>query len=388
MNEWQIEVEKDRYNHAEAIDFLSKAFGPDYFSARYYKTRLFAVEPSFRPENLVSARVDGHRLAGLLRIVERELLIDGIPLKTGFITSVAVHPDQRGQGLGSAIVRYALDLLVARGFDLAGVHGRRAVDGFYPKFGFVHVGRYLDLEIISQVNPTEGIETIPIGPEDIPLITQYYQDTYSPLTGSIQRDKGVWRFLLAKVDNSGDTCRLLGLQRDESLIGYIATMGADLIEAAVGEEYISQLPGVLVQLGLKRMCIHPRHPLFIHCRRHYSTLLQERFALDGGYMAKLLSPRSVLEKLSKRLKDRAAMWAVPASKFCLSGYAVDLASGRVAASSAEADIGFDNEAYAVQMILGFQSLSRIKGVYLNRGGSLPERLFPGYDFHSAVLDEV
>ena len=71
--------------------------------------------------------VVGHVLCSRVR-VETDPSIRALTL-----APVAVHPDVQGQGIGSSLVRTALDTAAEAGFDLVFLHGDPA---FYSRFGF------------------------------------------------------------------------------------------------------------------------------------------------------------------------------------------------------------------------------------------------------------
>jgi predicted GNAT family N-acyltransferase len=79
---------------------------------------------------------DGDRPVGSAR-----LLIKG---DTGKIGRVCVLADQRGTGLGAALIRAALDVLRDRGVAQARLGSQTHAIGFYEKLGFVAGGPVYD----------------------------------------------------------------------------------------------------------------------------------------------------------------------------------------------------------------------------------------------------
>jgi aminoglycoside 2'-N-acetyltransferase I len=66
-------------------------------------------------------------------VVERELHIDGRPLRTGYVEAVAVAPDRQGTGLGS-LVMDDVTACIRDGFELGALGtGRHA---FYERLGW------------------------------------------------------------------------------------------------------------------------------------------------------------------------------------------------------------------------------------------------------------
>lgn len=66
-------------------------------------------------------------------VVERELRVDGWPLRTGYVEAVATAPGQQGRGYGTAVMREVSAYIAGR-FEL-GVLGT-GVNGFYERLGW------------------------------------------------------------------------------------------------------------------------------------------------------------------------------------------------------------------------------------------------------------
>ncbi|TJZ92698.1 GNAT family N-acetyltransferase [Paracoccus gahaiensis] len=79
---------------------------------------------------------EGDRAVGTARLLVKD--------RTGKIGRVCVLADHRGQGLGAALIRAALDVLRARGLDQARLGSQTHAIGFYEKLGFVAEGPVYD----------------------------------------------------------------------------------------------------------------------------------------------------------------------------------------------------------------------------------------------------
>jgi aminoglycoside 2'-N-acetyltransferase I len=76
--------------------------------------------------------VDG-TIASHAAVVERELHVDGRPLRTGYVEAVATLPERQGQGLGSRVMRDVNEYL-ATTFELGAL--ATSVQGFYERLGW------------------------------------------------------------------------------------------------------------------------------------------------------------------------------------------------------------------------------------------------------------
>jgi aminoglycoside 2'-N-acetyltransferase I len=66
-------------------------------------------------------------------VVERELHVGGVPLRTGYVEGVATRRDRRGRGLGTAVMLALGDEIRAR-FELGALD--TSLFGFYARLGW------------------------------------------------------------------------------------------------------------------------------------------------------------------------------------------------------------------------------------------------------------
>ena len=66
-------------------------------------------------------------------VVERQLYVGGLPLRTGYVEAVATSPDRQGVGLGSIVITDVTEY-VREGFELGGLGTGR--QSFYGRLGW------------------------------------------------------------------------------------------------------------------------------------------------------------------------------------------------------------------------------------------------------------
>jgi predicted GNAT family N-acyltransferase len=111
----------------------------DETALRHVRARVFVAEQGV-PEHL---EWDGKDPEAVHLIAETA---GGVAIGTarllpgGRLGRMAVLPDYRGQGVGSALLRDALVLARQRGLDALSLHAQLQVVAFYQRFGFETVG--------------------------------------------------------------------------------------------------------------------------------------------------------------------------------------------------------------------------------------------------------
>jgi predicted N-acetyltransferase YhbS len=91
----------------------------------------------YRRENALVAELDG-RIVGHLHVVFRRVYIGASQVDVCGIANVSTHPDFRGRGIASSLMRKALDLCRERGSSLASLLTGYGGEGYrvYRKIGF------------------------------------------------------------------------------------------------------------------------------------------------------------------------------------------------------------------------------------------------------------
>lgn len=388
MEKYKISIGQKELNREEIVDFLSRIFGPNYYDALLVQGAILDAEPSTSPRNFILARSAEGELIGVVRIVERNILLDGAVLATGCISSVGVKPEWRVQGVASRMMNIAIEAMTSRGMDISVLYSRRAVDGFYPRFGFYGIGRYFDLEIISTPHSDIYINTIPFMRENLEMCLELYNKIYSGLTGSVLRDLHIWEFLCMRVEKKIGGFKVFICLENQEIIGYLVMFENKLIEISIPSRIFPAIPGLLSKLNIQSISLHPRHPFYIYCRTRMNTIQKERSALDGGYMARILNSESLLKKLGPTLVSRAATIARSDKTVRLLNCEVDLESGKISKTSKPNDIIFEKMQTAVQFVLGVIPPQDIIGVSWTEKKPWIPYLFPELYLHTSAWDEV
>ena len=374
----------------EIVEFLAHIFGPNYREAHKTQTSILTNEPSKKPRNFILARSMSGELIGLVRIVERTILIEGVPIFYGGISSVGVHADWRGKGVASDLMEYAIPEMRKRKIPLSILYGRRAVDGFYTKYGYYGIGRYRTCELLSgntHIKHDRALIATSYSPRFASFLATEYQRTYRILSGSILRDRGIWRYLLTRAQASKTPVITILLDpSNKKPIGYCVIKEDTCIECVAPKQWFAMLLSYLYDRNIKKLALHPAHPFDRYVRRTVTTITHERLALDGGYMARVVDWQLFLKALAPALVSQAKSRGLSREKITLQGYTIDLTRCTVEKSHASDDIR-GSEHDSMQLMIGLHSLESLDLAINPKKPWIPH-LFNRGEFHTSAWDEI
>ncbi len=124
-----------------------------FFDTDYYDD-VWTTRPTYDRPSQQWVAIDGADVVGIL-----DVEIDGTHAT---IETVVVHPEARGRGIGTALLRRAIDELPAEVGSLdAWTREDAAANAWYRRSGFVEDHRYLHV-YLDHDDPTDGF-TVPTG---------------------------------------------------------------------------------------------------------------------------------------------------------------------------------------------------------------------------------
>ena len=115
----------------EMIELQCLVFRPDGHE-RYHQ--YIHGDPSYRLEQTRIVAVDG-RIAATLRIWDRSMRVSATPVRMAGIGGVCTHPDFRGRGYASQMLRDACDYMRAEGYLMSVLFSEIPM-AFYRRFGW------------------------------------------------------------------------------------------------------------------------------------------------------------------------------------------------------------------------------------------------------------
>ena len=174
----------EREKHCQCAD---QAFSrePSPASARNWY-QFVTTTPGYRPEQLRGAFRDGEQV-GSYMLEERTMHVGTARLLTGCIGAVVTYPDQRHQGVATALMHDALDYAQSHHYALLLLDG---IPKFYYRYGYDDVFDVIVQDIDRAAvlaQPPSELHFRPVTPEDAEHIFVFYNRHFGPLTGKIGR---------------------------------------------------------------------------------------------------------------------------------------------------------------------------------------------------------
>ena len=282
-----------------AYELAARVFGPDYFTSRAHKVRLRDVDPVRRPDEAVVVVRDGE-IVGFVRLVERAVWLGDATLAAGGVTSVCVHPDVQGLGYGRLVMEEAIALSRRRGDVLSIAFARRAVDGFYPRLGYLGLGCHPELTLAAVPSGLPAAEMAP--GFDTAASASYaaaYRASYRALPFAFARDDGWWGCFSRRLEGRLAADGFVNVIAGGRPVGYFVTDGGRIVEAAALRDREGDVLGAIVRHAGGRpvvLALTPAH-WAMRAGRTVNHTVKIRYAWDGGHVVRPLAAAPLCDAL-------------------------------------------------------------------------------------------
>lgn len=140
----------------------------------------------------------GPRVAGCYAVIPMGLWFGGRAVGTGGVSAVAVAPEDRASGVGSRMMRHALDEMRAAGHPLAALYP--ATYPIYRRAGFETAGTRLSYRLDLRELDLRGREPLTVeryGPEHEAAVQACYDCRARRTAGNVVRTPFMWSRVLA-----------------------------------------------------------------------------------------------------------------------------------------------------------------------------------------------
>lgn len=234
----------------------------------------------------------GGSILGTLQVVGKELKVFNSVVPVDGITNVCVDPRHQGKGLGAELMYFANRILDERSKAASILVARRAVDGFYARFGFLGTGCFTEMVIPSEeynAAKNTGNITFRTGPahKKAGEYKKLYDKTYNTIPFSFHRDREWWENMEMWYKFKVRHREFVNVIRGEKILGYFICQNGRIIEAACSDAgaFCNALLLFAKRKNMPELVITcaPGHS----CNRYLQKInhtLKMRRAWDGGHM--------------------------------------------------------------------------------------------------------
>lgn len=258
--------------------------------------------------------VDGGRVVAHVRIFARRMLVRGVPVAAGGIGSVASHPDARGGGLPTALLRDAIDVMRSDNVPVSFLF--TGIPQFYERVGYRTVREpsfVADAGEVASIAHDGGYALRAIDGDDTPALLTLYRRATAGTTGAIVRTARTWRDAQAWL--AEDAAAPLVAEWNGRTVAYMRARDRDygyhLLEAEHAPGHAAAIAPLLaaagrraVALGRSVVTVAPAgHALAVALRSLPST--RETDDVRYPMMMRIISLRALIDALLPHLASRA-----------------------------------------------------------------------------------
>ena len=282
---------------------------------------LLNLDPSVDPEGSRIAVLDG-TVVGHALLAPRRFFISGTTVPGGIVAMVVVAPDQRGKGVGRALVEDIEGLAARMGLTFLQVAGDL---GYYRRLGYVDAYQGARSRMPTRPGSPGKGALRPIRQADPDRLAEISQAR--PPTGSVHPTPERWRWFMATGHPFGLIQRnetMLGTQvrHDVSRVLELSGEAVGYVLAAAGEESLAVYEAAVLNLGESGVLLGRLHDLAASLGCRWLDLVvprdcclveaasrsggQVEVGVDSGLLTKVLAPASLLKDLTPVLTRRLA----------------------------------------------------------------------------------
>lgn len=301
----EVRAVKNQDEAEIAFAIANRSFGAEGVNIQenQNKKAIWFSEPSYSLNNIIVAMFS-ERIIGVVRIVPKIVCRNEIQYSVAGFTSICIDKPFRDKGISVSLMEGAIAITQERGFDLAMLVARKAVDHYYVQFGFHGISSYekVAMEAISVSEEEMNFE--PAGDGLIPFYSSCYDENYSECFGAFLRSHAQWKFILHLIFQRKDMEALTILFKGE-VIGYCFIQDKKICEIAALPKF--SLITILFNLKLLDkikaaddwLDIPSNHLLVRNCRGR-DIRIQRRECSYGGHMARVLQYKKLAIDYAKR----------------------------------------------------------------------------------------
>lgn len=309
----RVRTANNMWEVRKAYDLSARIFGSDYRESLKRKKHTLKIDSVKVPQDVIVA-LDKSKIIGMLRIVERRNYFLGHVLRSAGITNVCVLPSYQGKGIGKELVNASIEIIRGNNYPLSIVVARRAVDGFYAKYGYVGTGIFSELIIRSEdfVIPAFKKKIAFMREFSHKYLGQYaemYMKTYRNVPLAFLRPREWWNNIREKAKYRVKESEFVNVLEDGKVVGYFIYKLGKIPEASCFPERNAQFCNAILKYASKAnsseivIALSPQHSCVKYYSNNLSHTLSIRRVFAGGHMIRIINGNKI-KKLLLRFIDK------------------------------------------------------------------------------------
>jgi len=263
------------------------------------------------PDDVIIA-VDNEKVIGTATVFKKELSLFGKKVPASGITYVCIQREYQGAGLGKSLMDYVVSDLKKRSEIISLLFARRAVDGFYNKFGYLGTGYFTELTLDTDSCKNDinikGIKTVPVAKSsEWRLYMAMYEQTYGDVPFSFVRGESFWKNIDMWLKYRVKPDEFVNVYHNGRLIGYFINKDKRIIEAVCLRRHMSIFNDSMLNLAKKEtelvMTFSCYHPCSQYLQK-FNHILKFRRAWNGGHMMRIINKKKFYDLIEDYIRTR------------------------------------------------------------------------------------
>jgi predicted acetyltransferase len=174
--------------------------------------------PRYDDTRIVVARVGG-AVAGACAVIDMGQWFGGRSVPLAGVNAVGVFPQHRGHGVASAMMRWIVEDVRARGLPLSGLYP--ATQPVYRRVGYEQAGTWTEYAIPMELlsGGDRELEVTPTGMDELELLRPVYEASCRREPGKLDRNRWAWQRILDPIHGPSYAYKV---GQGDSVQGYVS----------------------------------------------------------------------------------------------------------------------------------------------------------------------
>ena len=298
---FSVTLATSREEHLNASFLVKEVFGENF----HFPIDACVTSDDNLANNFFSHKVftikNGAEVIGVIKVVPTIFELGSNTIKSAGITAVCMREQYKGRGLSKKLMEEVLTWSHNNSFEMTHLVARKAVDGYYNKFGYFGASSYQNITIKGIQKQKASVFELNAG-FDVELIKLYnaaYIFSYNKSFGRVMRNCDYWLAIRDRITR--DKLNFFTVTNNKIPCGYVALNGDIIVELGIldGYEVMKFIDSMLYTFSFLLKLEIPFHHQIINALTNYDVTYHSRQCLFGGHMIKIFYPNKVFQAQNK-----------------------------------------------------------------------------------------